>query len=62
MKIVDDQTYITRIFQIEDGEVTYTATYSEDLIFCKWEVLDEEDEVVNIHSTLGGNIIKLKIL
>lgn len=59
MKIVDDQTYTTRIFQVEDGEVTYTATYSEDLIFCKWEVVDEEDEVVNIHSDLGISLIKL---
>ena len=59
MKIIDDQEYKTRIFQVEDDEVTYTATYSEDLIFCKWDIVDEEDEVVNIHSDLGNSLIKL---
>ena len=59
MKIADDQTYITRIFHIEDKETYYTATYSEDIVFNKWEVVDEDNEEIDVRSELGRNIIDL---
>jgi hypothetical protein len=57
MKIIEDQKYMTRIFRVEDGEKTYTATYSEDVVFYKWDIVDEEDEEIDIRSGLGSNLI-----
>lgn len=59
MKIADDQTYTTRIFHLEDNEELYTATYSEDIIFYKWEVVDEDNEEIDIRSELGKSIIDM---
>lgn len=59
MKIADDQTYKTRIFHIEDNEELYTATYSEDVFFYKWEVVDEDNENIDIRTGIGKSIIDL---
>jgi hypothetical protein len=59
MKITSDETYRTRIFHLEDNEELYTATYSEDIVFYKWDVIDEDNEDIDISSELGKKIINL---
>jgi len=58
MKITEDRTYITRVWEIE-GTNTYTVTYSEGHSNFSWEILTDDHGDIDTGSDLGLRLISL---
>lgn len=62
MKIIEDVTYITRIWTVNDVDITYTITYSEGRSNFTWDILAEtsiQKYGVDSESNLGLKLISL---
>lgn len=62
MKIIEDVTYITRIWTVNDVDITYTITYSEGRSNFTWDILAEtsiQKYEVDSDSDLGLKLISL---
>ena len=62
MKIIEDVSYITRIWTIDSIDGTYTVTYSEGRSNFTWNIVAETDTItheIDSDSDLGLRLISL---